>query len=169
MATAIEKSRGRGARGPKPGAPDKTIGRTRYINDMVLPRMLIGKIKRTDRVHALIKRIDTAAAEALPGVHAVVTAADTPMIGIGVVKDDPPLKGDKVRCIRDEIAAVAAETDEIADRALALIEIEYEDLPAVFDPAAATGAGAPLIHDDKPGNLGLEYSLKFGDVAKADR
>ena len=169
MVETIEKSTLIGKRIPKPDAPDKAIGRTRYINDMVLPRMLIGKIKRTDRVHALIKRIDTSKAEKLPGVHAVITAGETPMVGIGVMKDNPPLKGDKVRCIRDEVAAVAAESEEIADQALALIEVEYEDLPAVFDPADALKEDAPLIHDDKPGNVGLEYAISYGDIAAGEK
>src|SRR5687768_10054457 len=106
MATVIEKRSVIGGRIAKPDAPDKAAGRTRYVNDMVLPRMLIGKIKRTGRVHARILRLDTSKAAALPGVHAVITAKDTPAIGIGLAKDNPPLKTDRVRCIRDEIAAV---------------------------------------------------------------
>ena len=168
MTVVIAKDSLIGKRIPKPDAPDKAVGRTRYINDLELPRMLVARIKRTDRVHARIKRIDTRAAAALPGVHAVITAADTPSIGIGVAKDNPPLKGDKVRCIRDEIAAVAADTEAIADRALALIEVDYEDLPAVFDPAAALEADAPLIHDDKPGNVGLGYTFDHGDIAAGE-
>jgi xanthine dehydrogenase molybdenum-binding subunit len=169
LATVIEKETLIGKRIAKPDAPDKAVGRTRYINDLALPRMLIGKIKRTDRVHARIVRIDTARAAALPGVHAVITAADTPDIAIGVAKDNPPLKGDKVRCIRDEIAAVAAETEAIAERAIALIEVEYEDLPAVFDCTEALADDAPLIHDDKPGNVGLEYTFDHGDIAAGER
>ena len=126
--------------------------------------MLIGKIKRTDRVHARILRIDTTEAKALPGVHAVVTAAATPKIGIGVNKDNPPLKGDKVRCIRDEIAAVAAESEEICDKAIGLIKVEYEDLPAVFACKEALKDNAPQIHDDKPNNIGLSYEFKHGDI-----
>ncbi len=165
MDKVVEKESQIGKRIPKPDAPDKAVGRTRYINDMVLPRMLMAKIKRTDRVHAKILKIDTSAAEKLPGVHAVITAADTPLIGIGVARDNPPLKADKVRCIRDELAAVAAETEEICDAALDLIEVEYEDLPGVFDPALAIKDDAPLIHDDKPGNESLSYEFSHGDVA----
>ncbi|MDP6642922.1 MAG: xanthine dehydrogenase family protein molybdopterin-binding subunit [Rhodospirillales bacterium] len=158
-----------GQRIPKPDGPDKVLGRTQYINDMVLHRMLIGKILRTDRVHARILSIDTSKAAALPGVHAVITGDDTPMIGIGVNKDNPPLKGDKVRCIRDEIAAVAAETEEIADQALALIQVQYEDLAAVFDPAEALRDDAPQLHDDKPGNVGLSYNISYGDIAAGEQ
>ncbi len=165
MDKVVDKESPIGKRIPKPDAPDKAVGRTRYINDMVLPRMLMAKIKRTDRVHAKILKIDTSAAEKLPGVHAVITAADTPLIGIGVARDNPPLKADKVRCISDELAAVAAETEEICDAALDLIEVEYEDLPGVFDPALAIKDDAPLIHDDKPGNESLSYEFSHGDVA----
>ena len=75
MATIIEKQSQIGRRVPKPDGPDKVVGRTRYVNDMELPRMLIGKIKRTDRVHATILRIDTTEAKALPGVHALADHA----------------------------------------------------------------------------------------------
>ena len=168
MATVIEKQSFIGKRIPKPDGPDKAVGRTRYVNDMELPRMLIGKIMRTDRVHAKIVRLDASRAVALPGVHAVVTAADTPEIGIGVNKDNPPLKAGKVRCIRDEIAAVAAESEEICDQAIALIEVAYEDLPTVFDCTEALKEDAPQLHDDKPGNVGLSYEFKHGDVADGE-
>ena len=157
-----------GQRIPKPDGPAKVLGRTQYINDMILHRMLIGKILRTDRVHARILRLDISKAAALPGVHAVITGDDTPMIGIGVNKDNPPLKSGTVRCIRDEIAAVAAETEAIADQALALIEVEYEDLPAVFDPAEALKDSAPQLHEDKPGNVGLCYNISYGDIAAGE-
>ncbi len=168
MSKIIEKDILVGKRVPKMDAPDKATGRTRYVNDMVLPRMLVAKILRTDRVHAKILKIDTSKAKALPGVHAVITAEDTPQFGIGVLKDNPPLKKDKVRCIRDEIAAVAAETEEICDEALSLIEVEYEDLPAVFDCTEALAEGAPVIHDERPDNIALAYEFSHGDVAKAE-
>lgn len=141
--TVIEKESIIGKGIPKPDAADKAIGRTRYINDMLLPRMLVGKILHTDRVHARIKHIDVAAARALPGVHAVLTGADTVDFRFGFRRDNVPLKGDKVRCTRDEIAAVAAESEEIARRALDLIKVEYEDLPPVFSPREAIKDGAP--------------------------
>ncbi|MEE8546153.1 MAG: molybdopterin cofactor-binding domain-containing protein [Alphaproteobacteria bacterium] len=169
MPTVIEKETLIGKRVPKPDAPDKAVGRTRYINDLELPGMLIGKILRTDRVHARIRSIVIAAAKAVPGVHAVLTAADTPGIGIGIVKDNPPLKGDKVRCIRDEIAAVAAETEAIADYALSLIEVEYEDLPPLFSPAEALAEGAPVIHDERPDNIIMSHEFSHGDVAQGER
>ena len=102
-----------GQRVKKPDAPEKATGKTRYINDMVLPQMLIGKVLFAGRPHARIVRIDTAAAERLPGVHAVLTGKDAAGLKFGFVRDNVALK-DKVRCEHDEIAAVAAETEEIA-------------------------------------------------------
>lgn len=166
--TVIEKESIIGKGIPKPDAADKAIGRTRYINDMLLPRMLVGKILHTDRVHARIKHIDVAAARALPGVHAVLTGADTVDFRFGFRRDNVPLKGDKVRCTRDEIAAVAAESEEIARRALDLIKVEYEDLPPVFSPREAIKDGAPVIHDEYPDNHGLLYKLSAGDIAGAE-
>jgi len=156
-----------GQRVRKPDAPDKATGKTRYINDMVLPQMLIGKVLFAGRPHARIVRIDTAAAQALPGVHAVLTGKDAAGLKFGFVRDNVALK-DKVRCEHDEIAAVAAETDEIATRALGLIEVEYEDLPGVFTPEAGAREGAPLVHDDFAGNRSLHFEFKDGDLAAAE-
>jgi xanthine dehydrogenase molybdenum-binding subunit len=157
-----------GQRIPKQDAPEKVNGRARYVHDINLPGQLVGKILRSGRLHARILAIDVAAARALPGVHAVITAADVPTQTIGVTRDNPPLKGDKVRCERDEIAAVAAETEELADAALALIKVEYEDLPLLLDAAVAREAEAPLIHDDKPGNIALQFDYEHGDVVKGE-
>ncbi|MDK9722864.1 MAG: xanthine dehydrogenase family protein molybdopterin-binding subunit [Rhodospirillales bacterium] len=157
-----------GRRIPKMDAPEKTAGKTRYVQDMKLPGQLVGLILRTDRVHARIKRIDTSRAQALPGVHAVLTAADIPQKPIGVNKDNPPLKGDKVRCIRDEIAAVAAESEEIAKAALKLIEVEYEDLPGLFDPTQAMQPGAPVIQEAKPNNIAMVFDYAHGDVGAGE-
>jgi xanthine dehydrogenase molybdenum-binding subunit len=157
-----------GARVTKLDAADKVTGRTRYINDLVLPRMLYAKIRRSDRAHARIRRIDVAKARALPGVHAVITAADAPAVGIGVLKDNPPLKKDVVRTIRDEIAAVAAESEAICDEALRLIEVEYDDLPAVFECEDALRPGAPIIHASRPDNVAMMHAFKHGDVAAAE-
>ena len=157
-----------GQRIPKRDAPEKVNGKARYVHDINLPGQLVGKILRTDRVHARIIAIDVSAARALPGVHAVITAADVPNQAIGVTRDNPPLKGDRVRCERDEIAAVAAETEELADAALALIKVEYEDLPVLLDAAVARDSGALLIHDDKPGNIALEFDYEHGDVVQGE-
>ncbi len=145
MNQIIEKETLIGKRVTKLDAPDKATARTRYINDMVLPRMLYAKILRTDRVHAKILNIDTSKAKALAGVHAVITAEDAPGGKIGVLRDNPPLKGDRVRCIRDEIAAVAADSEAICDAALRLIRVEYEDLPPVFDCMEALSEGGLVV------------------------
>ena len=154
---------------PKPDAPDKVVGKTTYINDMVLPCMLVAKIKRTDRVHAKILSVDISEAEKVPGIVAIATAENSPKGLIGVLKDNPPLKGDKVRCIRDEIAGVAGETEEAVDEALKLIKVEYEDLPPVFDPEEALKDDAPQLHDDKPGNLSLTFDFDHGDIKQAEK
>jgi xanthine dehydrogenase molybdenum-binding subunit len=168
MSAVIERKTIIGKRVPKPDAPDKATGRTRYINDMVLPRMLIGKILHTDRVHARILSIDTTAAMALPGVHAALTGEDSPDLRFGPTRDNFPLKSGKVRCIRDEVAAVAAETEEIAQQAIDLIKVEYEDLPPVFTPTEAMRDGAPVVHDDHPDNRSLGYEFSHGDIARAE-
>ncbi len=164
---AIEKKSLIGQRVKKPDAPDKATGKTRYINDMVLPQMLIGKVLFGGRPHAKILDIDTSAAEALPGVHAVLTGKDASGLKFGFVRDNVALK-DRVRCEHDEIAAVAAETEEIALKALDLIKVEFEDLPGVFSPEAGREPDAPLIHDNFPGNKSLYFEFKHGDLAAAE-
>ncbi len=158
-----------GKRIPKMDAPDKASGRTRYIHDIDLPGQLHARILRSSRVHARIKRIDTAAAKALPGVHVVLTAADVPeQRPIGVAKDHLPLKGDRVRSLRDEIAAVAADSVEIAEQALKLIEVEYEDLPLLTDPEEAVRPGAPVLHEKHPDNVAMRFDYAHGDVARGE-
>ena len=158
-----------GKRIAKLDAPEKAGGLTRYVHDLDLPGQLHAKILRSSRVHARIVRIDVSRARALPGVHAVITAADVPwQRPLGVGKDQLPLKGDKVRSPRDEIAAVAADTEAIALAALALIEVEYEDLPALTDPAAALAPGAPVIHGEKLPAPAPHDSLKPGEPGDAE-
>src|SRR5512141_592509 len=165
----IEKETLIGKRITKLDAPEKASGKTRYVHDLDLPGQLYGRILRSTRVHARIRRIDVSRARALPGVHAVLTAADVPyQRPLGVGKDQLPLKGDKVRSRRDEIAAVAAETEEIAAAALALIDVEYEDLPPLTDPADALLQGAPVIHDEKAPPVAPHDALKPGEPGDAE-
>lgn len=167
--TTIRRESLIGKRVPKLDAPEKASGKTRYIHDIDVRGQLWGKIKRADRPHARIVRIDTAKARALPGVHVVLTAADVPdQRPIGVNRDHPALKGDKVRSIRDEIAAVAADTEAIAAAAVELIEVEYEDLPLVVDPAAALAPGAPVINEKHPDNVAMRFDYSHGDVAQGE-
>jgi len=157
-----------GKRVPKLDAIDKVTGRAVYGHDMKLPRMLYGKILRSERAHARILNIDTSRAIKLPGVKAVITGYDIPDIRVGFAKDNPILKTGKVRSFRDEIAAVAAVDEDTAQEALELIKVEYEDLPAVFDPEEAMKPGAPLIHEKAERNILslMTQSYSHGDVQK---
>ncbi|HWM77062.1 MAG TPA: xanthine dehydrogenase family protein, partial [Methylomirabilota bacterium] len=158
---------------PKRDGAEKVTGHTQFLHDVTLPRMAHGAILRTQYPHARVLRIDTSAAEALPGVLAVITADRVEQHPVGFAKDHLALKGGaadggKVRCIRDEIAAVAALTEEIAQEATRLIQVDYEELPAVFDPDSALRPGAPLIHDELGSNLvNLKYQFSHGDVEAA--
>lgn len=146
---------------------DRVLGRTEYVSDLRLPGMLVGKILRSPHAHALIRSVDVRAAQLLPGVHAVVHAGNVAQLPFGYGGDNLPLKGDKVRCVGDEVAAVAAESEEAAMEALALIEVQYEVLPAVFDPYEALEPGAPLVHgerDDIEGNVSMCWDFSHGDV-----
>ena len=166
-AASIEKKSLIGQRVKKPDAPDKAIGKTRYINDMVLPQMLIGKVLFAGRPHAKIVSMDISAAERLPGVYAVLTGKDAAGLKFGFVRDNVPLK-EKVLCEHDEVAAVAAETEEIALNALSLIKVEYEDLPGVFSPEVGREASAPQLRDNFPDNKSLRFEFKHGDLAAAE-
>ena len=153
---------------PQLDAMEKAMGKTRYVSDLVLPNMLHGRILRSPYPHARIVDIDTSRAEALPGVKAVVTYADTPGIRFGPRSDDWTIfAADKVRFYGDEVAAVAAIDEDIAEEALDLIKVEYEELPFVTDPVEAMEPGAPLVHEDKPGNIAAEFNIEAGDVDNA--
>jgi xanthine dehydrogenase molybdenum-binding subunit len=157
-----------GTRVPKRDGAEKVTGRTRYLHDLELPRLAHGKVLRGRHPHARIVRIEAARARALPGVLAVLTGDDVEQYAFGFVKDQLALKRGRVRCIRDEVAAVAAESAAIAEEALALIDVEYEELPAVFDPEAALRPEAPLVHDDLGTNATpLRYHFVHGDVDAA--
>src|SRR2546430_4909638 len=153
---------------PKRDGAGKSTGRTRYLPDLGLPRLAHGKILRSRYPHARLVRIDARGARALPGVLAVLTGDDVEPRPFGFAKDQTALKRGKVRSVRDEVAAVAAETPEIAEAALALVDVEYAELPAVFDPDAALAPGAPLVHEELGGNAhALRYQFNRGDVDRA--
>jgi aerobic-type carbon monoxide dehydrogenase small subunit (CoxS/CutS family) len=147
-------------------APSKVTGALRYAGDMVLPNMLHVQVLRSPHPHARIVSIDTTDAEALPGVEGIVTALDVPgKDGFGVFVNDQPLMArEKVRYVGEAIAAVAAEDIEAARRAIAKIRVEYELLPAVFDPDEAMREGAPVVHDSAPDNLVKHIPIRKGDV-----
>ncbi|MEA2640206.1 MAG: hypothetical protein QOF51_1600, partial [Chloroflexota bacterium] len=132
---------------PRIEGQDKVTGHVRYSADVALPGMLWAKNVRSPYPHARIVRIDTSRARALPGVHAVLSAADLPTKRIGrAVQDYEVFCSERVRFIGDDVAAVAADTWELAEEAVQLVEVEYEELPAVFDPLEAMRAGAPSVH-----------------------
>lgn len=154
---------------PKKDARIKVTGECRFAGDISVPGMLHGKMLRSPHAHARIRRIDTSKAEELKGVRAVVTGKDFPGILYGNfmhTRDYLPLAIDRVRYIGEEVAAVAADDEDTAWEALDLIEVEYEELPGVFDPEEAMKEGAPLLYDDKPGNLSSKSEWEFGDIEK---
>ena len=129
--------------------PAKVTGAAQYPADVRRPGMLVGRCLRSPFAHARIVAIDTRAARTLPGVHAVLTGADLPPVLVGrFLRDLPVLARERVLFVGQKVAAVAAETNDIAEQALALIEVAYEELDAVFDPFAAMLADAPVLHPD---------------------
>jgi 4-hydroxybenzoyl-CoA reductase subunit alpha len=156
-------------------ASGKATGLGKYTDDLSLSGMLIGKILHSPYPHARIRRMDASRALALKGVVAVVTGEDAPnKYGIlPVGHDETALAVEKVRYVGDNVACVAAVSEAIAEQALELIEVEYEPLPAYFDPEEAMLAESDLIHTEKPHNLEKEYHHVFGDpengFAEADQ
>jgi xanthine dehydrogenase molybdenum-binding subunit len=142
-----------GTRPPRYDAVDKVTGRARFGPDIQLPGLLYGKTVRSPHAHARILSIDTRRAEALPGVHAVLTAKDLPPAagsGTGQSPDparDNTLAGDKVLYVGHPVAAVAASAPHIAEQAAGLVEVEYDILPAVVDVLEAAQEDAPLLHE----------------------
>jgi 4-hydroxybenzoyl-CoA reductase alpha subunit len=148
----------------------KVTGQTRFADDIDLPRMLAGKLLRSSVPHARIVRIDTSKAEALPGVHLVLTGKTFP-IPYGVLPvshDEHALCPDKVRFVGDPVAAVIAADEATAAAALALIDVEYETLRTLASPADSLTHAEPRIHDyGDEGNIHKRVALQFGDVDAA--
>jgi CO/xanthine dehydrogenase Mo-binding subunit len=167
-------------------AQERVTGRVNYALNVELPGMLQGKILRSPLPHARIVHIDTSAAERMTGVATVLTRGDfTPASGYSarygrIFRDQSVVALDKVRFVGEPVAAVAALNDDIAEEALALIKVDYQELPAVFDEAAALKADAPLVHEPRPeqqpifsnliqdlpggGNLCSHFKLRRGEV-----
>jgi len=167
---------------PRIDALEKVTGRAMYIDDLKFSDVLYGKILRSPHAHAKIKRIDTSKAEALLGVRAVVTGKDAPFRGGEAIRDHPFLAVGKVRCVGEVVAAVAADTKEIAEHAIGLIVVEYEPLAAVLDVMEAVKPSAPLIHEEMHAyahmpvvtvvphtNICAKFEFKQGDVEKGFR
>ncbi len=157
----------------------KVTGFSRYTDDLKLAGMLFAKIKKSPYPHAKILKIDISKAEKLAGVKVVITGKDVP-IRVGLYLEDKTfLAIDKVRFMGEPVAAVAAESEEIAEEAVSLIEVEYEELPAVFNPLEGIEPDAPLIHEDlgsykhasiilpeKGTNISNHYKIRKGDIEK---
>ncbi len=164
-----------GQRLPRVDAMDQTMGTTRYVDDMTLSGMLVGRHLTSIHAHARILAIDTSRAEALAGVHAVITGADLP-ITYGILpisQDENALAVGKVRYVGEPVAAVAAVNPEIAEQALALIDVSYEPLDEVLTLEQALETDHPMLHGDGVGqNLHRSAALEFGDTeegfARAD-
>lgn len=164
---------------PRVEAVEKVTGSAKFIEDLCIGPMLYAKIKKSTIPHGRIKRIDTSRAEALPGVRAVVTGKDFPnRVGLYLI-DRTFFAVDKVRFFGEPLAAVAACSEEVAQQAVDLIEVEYEELPAVFNPLESMKPGAPILHENLgsyevvpifypvPGtNISNHAKTRKGDVEK---
>jgi CO/xanthine dehydrogenase Mo-binding subunit len=163
---------------PRVDGVEKVTGAAHYTADFALPGTIWGKVLHSPYAHARIVRIDTSAAKALPGVHAVLTGEDVHTGGLygRRIRDIPVLAYERVRFVGERVAAVAADDKDTAQRALDLIEVEYEELPAVFDPMEAMADGAPVLHPDFPSYAGgapqdaptNKYSHTSRDVGDPD-
>jgi len=172
-------------------AEERVTGRVNYVLNFELPGMLVGRILRSPLAHARLVRVDPSRAARLKGVGTVLTRAD---FGPGqkyegaygrIFRDQRVVADDKVRFVGDPVAAVAAVNEEVAEEALGLIEVEYEELPAVFNEEEALKADAPLLHDPRPeqpamfaaliqnlpggSNLCSHFKLRWGDVERGFR
>jgi carbon-monoxide dehydrogenase large subunit len=160
----------------------KVTGQTQYAADLPFEGLLWAKVLRSPIPHGRLRNVDVSKAKALPGVRAVLTGADVPNVFVGTrVKDQPVLASDRVRFVGDAVAAVAADSEAIAEQAVALIEVDYEELPGVYDPEEALQPSAPLIHEDRarykntpkipegisPHNLQSFTQWKHGDLEAA--
>lgn len=160
-----------GARLPIHDAAQKVTGRLKYTADMKLPHMLYGKVLFSPVAHANIKRIDTSKAEALPGVRAVACWKNSPDVFFNSCGEEidgcknEKIFDSRVRFVGDKVAAVAADTEQIAEKALKLIEVEYEELPFYLDPEEAMGATSTPIHEG--GNIAEVVKQSAGDVDAA--
>lgn len=157
-------------------ARGKVTGESLYPGDISLPDQAYMKILFARRPHAIIRSIDTAAAESLKGVIAVFTARDVPVNEYGLIMNDQPVLcgpgsskpfADRVRFVGDQVACVVAETESIAAKACDLIVVDYDDQPVITDARQAMQADSVLLHPDKGSNVILHYKIRKGDVEAA--
>ncbi|MGD8562480.1 MAG: xanthine dehydrogenase family protein molybdopterin-binding subunit, partial [Desulfarculaceae bacterium] len=155
---------------PRLDAQDKVTGRALYTDDLKFPGMLHGVLVRSPIPHGRIQSIDIQKAKGTPGVKDIITGEDTPKIKFGNWRlvpdsqDELPLAVDKVRFVGDEVAAVCALDRETALKAAERVEVEYEELPAVFTVEDSVAEGAPLIHQESQGNVSLVRKIEYGDL-----
>ena len=148
----------------------RVTGTVPYAANLKLPDMLIGKVFRSPVPHARVTNLDISGAKQIPGVVAIVTAADfaedgKPELMFGSsINDQSTVAGDRIRYIGEPVAVIAAETAAIAEHALELIELEYKEIPTVFDAEAAIQTGAPVIHVAHPNNCFVHSKLRRGDI-----
>jgi CO/xanthine dehydrogenase Mo-binding subunit len=141
--------------------PAKVTGGAHFAADILLPGMLWAKALRSPMPHARILNVDTSRARRLPGVRAVLSAADvSPALMGRRMLDMPILARDRVRFIGEKVAVVAADDPDTAEEALLLIDVQYEELPAVFDPLEALKPGAPILHDQINSYQGLPQPVQ---------
>lgn len=172
-----------GSRIPQPDGPAKATGEAKFAGDISLPGMLIGKVLRSPHANARVKSIDTSKAAALPGVACILTPDDVtewntydrgmkdmPLIAGGYrIPPEEAIVNRYPRHHGDAVAAVAAVDEHVAEEALSLLEVEYEELPFVLDPEEAVKSGAPQVSPEAPGNIGkhLSYPFPWGDPDRA--
>ena len=152
---------------PRIDGVEKATGSAVFMNDLRLAGMLHARVLRSPFPHARIKNVNVEKAKDTVGVMAVICGQSISANPYGGEHaDELPLAKEKVRFIGDEVAAVAAIDENVAEEAIHLIDVDYEELPPVFDVEEAIRAGAPLVHDDAPNNIRLTYSNEIGDVEK---
>ncbi len=154
---------------PKQDANIRASGRAVYGHDIKLPGMLYGAILRTEHPSSIIESIDVSEAKAYPGVQCVITAADVDVNNIGYKRDHPILKSGDVNCTRDEIAAVAADSKEVAQHAIKLIKVKYKVREGVYDAFEALGENTPKINRFSSGkfenkNIAEKFQYGHGDL-----
>src|SRR3990172_8454243 len=161
-----------GQRLPRVDGWGKVLAQAQYVADIVLPNMLTGKLLLSPHPHARILHIDTSRARALPGVKGVISGDDILKVKFGTSPfhlDQYALAVGKVRHVGEAVGAVAAVDEETALEALELIRVEYEPLPAVFDPLEAMQPSAPRVHDEVEDNVSARFRRGYGDVDGAMR
>ncbi|MDP2646161.1 MAG: xanthine dehydrogenase family protein molybdopterin-binding subunit [Desulfobacterales bacterium] len=150
---------------PRVEGPAKATGEALYTADIRLPGMLVGRILHSPYPHARILNVNTDRARRVPGVRAVVAGRDTLGVKVGQLgADEPAMAVDKVRYLGEAVAAVAARDEDAAEEALELLQVDYEPLPAVFDVDSALKSGAPVVHDDTPGNVSVQIKRQWGNL-----